>query len=91
MTNLKAKYMVYRVNSMVLDELMEKLEAYPENEELDAFADRVYEETWKSLDSLCEEMERFTGGEVDRKTARKLAICPKYSDRLESLMARWAA
>lgn len=91
MTNLKTKWMVFKVNQMVSDELCDKCFDDPENEELEAFSDRAYEEMWKSLEEFAAEMESFTNGEVDVKTAKRLALCPKYSGRLEELMARWAA
>lgn len=91
MTNLKIKWMVFKVNQEVSDNLTEKCYADPDNAELEAFADRAYEEMWKSLEAFAAEMEIFTNGQVDAQTAKRMALCPKYSGKLEELMARWAA
>lgn len=91
MTSLKIKWMAYKVAEMTNDEVMEKWYADPENEELEAFADRTYEVMWELLEAFAAEMESFTNGEVDAKTAKRLAMCPKYSGRLEDLMNRWVA
>ena len=91
MTDLKAKWMAYTVAEMTNDNVMAKWEADPENEELEAFADRTYEVMWELLEAFAVEMEIFTKGQVDAHIAKRLAMCPKYSGRLEELMNRWAA
>lgn len=90
MQEVKSKWMVYKVNEMVSDEVSERWYADPENEELERFADRAYEEMHRALDEFCAEVERFTGGQVDARTAKRMAVCPKYSGKLEALMARVA-
>ena len=91
MTDLKAKWMAYKVAAMTNDNVMAKWEADPENEELEAFADRTYEVMWELLEAFAAEMEAATNGQVDAKTAKRLVLCPKYSGRLEDIMNRWAA
>ena len=91
MADLKNKWMAYKVSQEISDELCEKCFADPENEELEASSDRAYEEMFKALEDFAAEMEAFTNGQVDAKTAKRMAICPKYSGQLELLMARWAA
>ena len=81
----------YRIINVRRDELCDKCFADPDNEELEAFSERAYEEMWKSLEEFAAEMESFTNGEVDVKTAKRMALCPKYSGKLEELIARWAA
>ena len=89
--NLKEKWMAYKVAEMTNDKVMEKWYADPENEELEAYADVTYESMWNLLESFAAAVEEATNGEVDVKTAKRLAMCPKYSGRLEELMMRLVA
>lgn len=91
MTDLKTKWMVFKVYQGVSDRLCEKCFADPDNEELEAFSDRAYEDMFAALEAFAAEMESFTGGQVDVKTAKRMALCPKYSGKLEELMSRWVA
>ena len=85
------KWMVFKVYEGVNDKLFEKCEADPENEELEVQSQDAYERMWESLDKFAAELENFTDGQVDVKTARRMVTCPKYRGRLEDLMKRIAA
>jgi hypothetical protein len=42
---------------------------------------------WREvLGQFCESMERFTDGQVDASTARKMATTPRYAERLEEII-----
>lgn len=89
--DLKIKYEVFRINQGVSDTLLERSYADPDNEELDAFSDKAYDEMWKSLDRFADALIEFTDGRLDRATIRRMALAPKYSGHLEELMRRIAA
>ena len=55
-------------------EAMDALESEPENEELDAAADKAYKEFWDTCRAIAEMLVDITGGMMDEKTALKMAL-----------------
>jgi hypothetical protein len=39
-----------------------------------------------SLDRFCKSMERFSDGQIDRRTAKEMATNPRYAKKLEEIM-----
>ena len=89
--DLKAKYQSYKVSKLVSDRIFDKWEADLDNEELEQLSDNAYRGMWDALDDFATSLEEFTSGQVDFATARKMAINPKFSGRLDDLMKRLAA
>ena len=89
--DLKTKYQVLTVCKMVNDKITARWEADLDNEELERFSDVTDARMWDAADSLAAALEEFTGGRIDFATARKMAVNPRYSGRLDDLMSRLTA
>jgi hypothetical protein len=89
--DLKAKYQLYKVSKLVSDRIFDKWESDIDDEELEQFSDNAYRGMWDALDDFATSLEEFTSGQVDFATARKMAINPRFSDRLDDLMSRLTA
>lgn len=55
-------------------EAMDALEAEPENEELDAAADKAYKDFWNTCQTIAEMLVDITGGLIEKKTAFQMAL-----------------
>lgn len=89
--DLKIKYQVLQVCKMVNERVLARWEADLDNEELEQFSDATERDMWKAADRFATALEEFTDGRIDFATARKMAIKPQYSDKLDDLMKRLAA
>lgn len=68
-------------------------DVYDKFTETDEGWKRIWSDHCKAMDdwreamsAFCESMERFTDGQVDASTARKMATTPRYAERLEEII-----
>lgn len=62
------------VQDQLSTQAMDALEAEPENEELDAVADKVYKEFWTTCRKIAEMLVDITGGMIEEKIALHMAL-----------------
>lgn len=90
MQAIKAMYEDFKVKREANEIAFEAWDADLENEELEKASDEAYEAMWDALNAFAAELESFTGGQVTQADAKLMARNPKYSARLDTLMARVA-
>lgn len=90
MRTLKALYADFKAKRDENERAYDAWEANLEDEDLERESDDAYLAMWDSLNAFADAMEDVTDGQVTAADARNMARNPKYSRRLDALMARVA-
>ena len=88
MRKFKRLFNEYKRLNSITNEIEAAWDNDPENEELEADFDKAYIAEHKALTNLMDYIVLYTGGMIDRPTARLMIV--KMPERLEALVNRIA-